>query len=50
MDPNSPWGKVLTALLWAAAPTWDLPDDPFDIEPWLDVLSPEARDALEADR
>lgn len=48
MDPDSPWGRVLTALLVAAAPLWELSDEPFDVRPWLDVLSPEARDALEA--
>lgn len=48
MDPDSPLGRVIIAFFVAAAPMWDLPDDPFDIQPWLDDLSPEARDALEA--
>lgn len=49
-DPLGPIQTLVLNMLRAKAAELfvDLPDDPFDMSEWMSVLSPEARNALEA--
>lgn len=48
-EPLGPIATEILKILFArAAELWPMPEDPFDITPWLELLTQEQRDALQA--
>lgn len=40
--------KILALFFSQAAELWPMPDNPFDITEWMELLTQEQRDALQA--